>query len=106
MSIVDYAELAKARFDHATHRLALAEKIETQLCIVHNGGMFKATPDLISFLWSWPDDELVLKDLHNNPIKCNRKELETALREAYRYAMNAWLIEFDESKKVRKLTDV
>ena len=106
MSIVDFAELASARFDHAVHRKAMKERIEAQLVVAHGGGVFKATGDLISFLWSWPDDEIFLEDIYNNPIKCNRKELEEALREAYRYAMNSWHNEFVESKKVRKLTDV
>jgi hypothetical protein len=106
MSIVNYVDLANARFDHATHRLAMRERVEQQLCVSHSGGTFKATQELISFLACWHSDTIFLQDIYGNPIRCNRKELDAALREAYRVAMNAWHIEFEESKKVRKLADV
>jgi len=106
MSIVDYVELANARFDHATHRLAMRERTEQHLCVTHNGGVFKASPELISFLNCWEVDQIFLADLHDNPIEVDRKSLLTALREAYQVAMNAWYVEFEEYKKVRKLLNV
>jgi hypothetical protein len=106
MSIVDFAELASARFDHAVHRKAMKERIEAQLVVAHGGGVFKATPELISFLSIWEDDHVFLEDIYSNPVEVNRIQLLASLRGAYRYAMNAWHNEFVESKKVRKLADV
>ena len=107
MHTADLVELAKIKFDHALHRVTLREKIETQLCITHNGGMFKATKELICFvsLWDPTNPTLFLEDLYGNPIKCNREELKKQLEEAYQYAMNAWWVEFEEMKRVRKISD-
>lgn len=99
-------ELAELRFTHATFRKSLREKIEAQLAVAHNGGLFKATPELISFLSCWADDEIFLEDLYSNPIKCNRKELLFAIKEAYQFAMNAWHVEFEASKNIRKIPRV
>jgi hypothetical protein len=93
--------LADAKFKHALFRKNLRERIESQLSVAHGGGLFKASPELISFLHCWTDAELVIEDLYNNPIKCNRVQLLTALKEAYQFALNAWNIDFENSKKIR-----
>ena len=41
------AELSRLRIDQQTSKLALAERIEQQLLVTHNGGLFKSSPDLI-----------------------------------------------------------
>lgn len=96
-------DLAEMRFTHATYRKNLRERIEGQLVVAHNGGLFKASPDLISFLSCWDNDELVIEDAYHNPILCNRSELLTKIKEAYQFAMNAWHVEFEKSKTIRKL---
>lgn len=95
--------LAELRFAHATFRKNLQERLEGQLSVAHNGGLFKATPELISFLHCWDTDEIFLEDVYHNPIKCNRLLLLSHLQEAYQFAMNAWHIDFEASKKLRKL---
>lgn len=108
MDIQDIKALAERRFDHAAYRLRLREQIQTQLVITHAGGMFKATPELISFvsLWDPKNPLLFLEDIHGNPIKCDRETLKRDLEEAYQYAMNAWHQEFESSKKIRRGKDV
>lgn len=108
MDIQNIKDLAERRFDHAVYRLRLREQIQTQLIITHNGGMFKATPELISFvsLWDPQTPDLFLEDIHGNPIKCNRTVLKKELEEAYQYAMNAWHQEFESSKKIRRGKDI
>lgn len=108
MEITDIKELAERRFDHAQYRIRLREQIQTQLIVTHNGGMFKATPELISFvsLWDPRNPDLFLEDIHGNPIRCNRETLKRDLEEAYQYAMNAWHQEFEASKKIRKGKDI
>ena len=96
-------QLADLRFAHATYRKNLQERVESQLSVAHNGGLFKASPELISFLHCWDEDEVFLEDSFNNPIKCERLSLLSQLKEAYQFAMNAWHIDFEASKKVRKL---
>lgn len=93
--------LATSKFNHALFRKNLKERIETQLAVPHSGGLFKATPELISFLHCWTDDDLVLEDLYHNPIKCNRVKLLEALKDAYQFALNSWYNDFENSKKIR-----
>ena len=106
MDINDLKSLAESRFDHALHRRVLRERIQSQLIVTHNGGQFKATKTLLSFLNVWEDDTIVIEDLHKNPIQINRSQLLTELKQAYQFAMNAWLQEFEESKRIRKGKDV
>lgn len=99
-------ELAISKFDHLLYRKNLQEKIEAQLCVTHNSGMFKATPELISFLHCWDSDFIVLEDAFHNPVLCDRPALLVDLKQAYQFAMNAWQIEFEQSKKIRKGSNV
>lgn len=71
--------------------------------MAHNGGLFKSTPELISFLHCWTGDDIVIEDSYHNPIRINRSALLAELKQAYQFAMNAWLVDFDASKKIRKI---
>ena len=106
MDINDLKSLAESRFDHALHRKVLRERIHGQLIVTHNGGQFKATKTLLSFLTIWDDEVIIVEDIHKNPIQINRPQLLAELKQAYQYAMNAWHQEFEESKKIRKGRDV
>jgi hypothetical protein len=100
-------ELADAKFKHALYRKNLRERIEAQLAVAYNGGLFKATPELMGFLWMWPSNEMVLEDVYHNPIKIDDKvKLLLQLEEAYQFAMNAWHVDFEESKKIRNATQL
>jgi hypothetical protein len=105
-NITEFKNLADSKFEHALYRKNLQERIEAQLAVAHNGGLFKATPELITFLDCWREIEVVIKDEYNNPIKCNRHTLLADIKQAYQFAMNAWLVEFEESKKIRKSNNV
>jgi hypothetical protein len=103
MDVDELKTLADNKFNHALHRKNLRERIEAQLVVTHNGGLFKATQTLIAFLHAWEEDKIFLEDEYHNPIKCNRVELLKSLKEAYQFALNQWHIDFEESKKIRKL---
>ena len=99
--------LAKTKFDHILFRKNLRERIEAQLSVAYNGGLFKATPELMAFLWMWPENEMVLEDAYHNPIKIDDKvKLLLQLEEAYQFAMNAWHVDFENSKKIRNASNV
>ena len=53
-------EFTQLKIDQQASKLALSERIEQQLLITHNGGLFKATTELISFLSVWDADELFI----------------------------------------------
>ena len=104
--VTELKNLADSKFEHALYRKNLQEKIEAQLVVTHNGGLFKATPELISFVSCWLSPDIYLVDEHKNPIKCDRVILLQDLTHAYQFAMNAWHKEFEESKKIRKGSNV
>jgi hypothetical protein len=103
MNIESLKNLADERFNHALYRKNIKERIEPQLVVTHNNGLFKATQHLIAFLNAWDDGEIFLEDEYNNPIKCDRLKLLSELKEAYQFAMNQWHNDFESSKKIRKL---
>lgn len=94
-------EHSRARFEHATARRTLKEKYQARLHFGYNGGMFKATPDMISFLNLYGSATIVIEDLYENPIKVNAKELCQLMQERWQEQMNAWLIEYDQISKNR-----
>jgi len=89
--------------DYQTNKHILREKIQTDLHVPYNSGLFKVTPELIAFLNSWDSDELFLEDTYQNPIKINRKELLNKCREHYQMVMNTWHYQHEEIRRARKV---
>lgn len=108
MNTSEIRAIADQRFEHALFRKNLRERIEAQLAVAHNGGMFKASKELICFvsLWEETNSDLFIEDMYGNPIKCNCSDLKKKLIEAYQFAMNAWHVDFEKSKKIRNATHV
>jgi len=89
--------------DFQINKKALREKIQTDLHITHNGGMFKITPELYAFIKTWPDDEMYLEDIYQNPIKIDKKEFLLTAQQHYQLVMNQWHNEYHELRKIRKI---
>jgi hypothetical protein len=89
--------------DYQINKQILREKIQTDLHFACNGGLFKATPELIAFLNCYDLYEMVIEDTYQNPIRVNREELLELARQHYQMAMNAWHIKHEELKRVRKI---
>jgi hypothetical protein len=85
---------ARARFEHGVARKNLREKYQAKLTFGHCGGMFSATPDMIVFLSLHGDQDIVIKDLYDNPIRVNAKELFEIMKTRHQEQMNAWLNEY------------
>jgi hypothetical protein len=93
---------SRARFDHAAAKRTLKEKYQGKLTFAHNGGMFKASPELIVFLKSCGSNiDLVMLDLYENPVRVNVVELTRLTEERYREQMNAWLVEYEQLSRKR-----
>jgi hypothetical protein len=101
MNSQEIYEYSRARFDHATARKVLREKYEAKLIFAHNGGLFKATPELLAFVQTWPIDEMYLADVYQNPIKLDRQVFLVQAQQHYQEQMNAWHNEFEELSKNR-----
>ena len=91
--------------DYQVNRRILREKIQTDLHFAYNGGLFKATPELILFSSSWPKTtELYLEDTYQNPIHIPDPEFFAEQgRECYAKVMNRWHQEHDKLRKLRKI---
>jgi hypothetical protein len=89
--------------DYQVNKRILREKIQTDLQVAYNGGLFKVTPELIAFLAAWDSDELFLEDTYQNPIKIKREEFLTLCQQHYQMVMNEWHIQHDELKRTRKV---
>lgn len=92
---------AKARFNHNSAKEYLREKYEAKLLIAEQGGLWKADQQTIAFLSAFNNDELVLIDTFDNPVKVNRKELVTKLTDIYWAVMNEWHNEWKELESKR-----
>ena len=89
--------------NYQVNKRILREKIQTDLHVPYNGGLFKVSPELIAFLNSWDSDELFLEDTYQNPIKINRSEFLTICKQQYQMVMNTWHIQHEEIRRARKV---
>lgn len=89
--------------DFQINKRILREKIQTDLHMTHNGGMFKITPELLAFVKTWPVDELYLEDVYENPIKIDRQTFLVTAQQHYQTVMNTWHQEYENLKKIRKI---
>ena len=98
--ITDQIRLAT---DYQTNKRILREKIQTDLHVPFNGGLFKVTPELIAFLSTWTDATLYLEDTYENPIEVQREEFLALCCAHYQQVMNIWQIQHADLKRIRKV---
>jgi len=101
---MDHESLTKkirARFDHEQHRRVLKEKYQARMIFGWNGGMFRASPEMISFLSLYDDQRIVIQDLYDNPVEVNAQELCCLMRSRLQEQMSAWHSEYQQSKQQR-----
>lgn len=92
---------AKARYNHQQSRVALLSKYSAELTITYSGGLWEVTPELIAFVSALEDDEVILQDSYDNPIKVNRKEILELLKTKYNTVMLEWYTEHQALSKLR-----
>ena len=89
------------RFDHEAAKQTLREKYEAKLLFAHQGGMFRAGPELIILLNSYDTREMVILDEFGNPTKVTRLALLDEAKQRYQEQLNAWLVELNEISRQR-----
>jgi hypothetical protein len=92
---------ARARFDHATAKRVLREKYEAKMIFAHDGGMWRAGPELINILATVPPGDAVLLDLYETPVQVRPEELRGIAMTRWQEQMNAWLAEHNKLSKKR-----
>ena len=70
---------AKARFAHNSAKDYLKEKYNAKLLVAEQGGLWRADQETISFLTSFLNEEVVLMDTFDNPVKVNRQDKKDKL---------------------------
>jgi hypothetical protein len=92
---------AKARFNHNSAKAQLKDKYDGKFIVAEQGGLWKATPEIISFLSVMDDNFIILIDNFNNPIQVNREQLLTILKNTYNKVMLEWYNEWKEVETIR-----
>jgi hypothetical protein len=91
----------KARFSHNAAKAYLKDKYQSKLIAANQGGLWVANLETITSLSTFGDDEMILIDSFNNPVKVNRKELREKLELTYSTVMAEWHSEWMELEKKR-----
>lgn len=92
---------AKARFNHNSAKAYIKDKYESKLIVAEQGGLWKATPELISFLAISDKQFIVILDNYSNPVRVDREQLLTKLDKTYHYTMEQWYNEWKELENKR-----
>lgn len=95
------AAQVRSRFEHSAARRTIKEKYQAKMIFGWNGGMFRATPEMITFLSLYGDERVVVQDLYETPVEVNARELCDIMRSRLQEQMNAWLIEHEELNRKR-----
>jgi LEA14-like dessication related protein len=92
---------AKSRFNHNSAKAYLKDKYDSKLIVAEQGGLWKATPELIGFLATNANDLVILVDNFKNPVQVNRIKLYEVLSKTYSDAMDSWFKEWKELESKR-----
>jgi hypothetical protein len=93
----------KTATDYQVNRRILREKIQSDLQLTYNGGLFTVTPALLAFLSSWPIDDLIIEDAYQNPIQIDKQIFLVQCQQHYYRVMNTWHEQHAELKLTRKI---
>lgn len=96
----DLVKRIRKRFDHQQARAVLKETYQAKMIFAHNGGMWRAGPELIN-LCTACDTNAVLLDIYDTPVQVNTDELKTQAMQLWQEQMNAWHSEYEEMSKQR-----
>ena len=91
----------KARFNHNLAKDYLRDKQESKLIFADQGGLWKATLELLTFLRTSNDNTVVLLDTYNNPLFINRKQILEKAENVYLSVMSDWANEWKELERKR-----
>jgi len=94
---------ARARFNHNSAKAQLKDKYDGKLIVADQGGLWKADKETINFLYHThlTQQEVILIDTFNNPVKVNALALYQKLNDVYNTTMHQWYNEWTELEKKR-----
>jgi len=92
---------AKARFNHNAAKAQLKDKYDGKFIVADQGGLWKATPELIAFLNAVDDNFVIIIDNFDNPVQVKREDLLRVLQDTYQKVMLEWYKEWKELESKR-----
>ena len=92
---------AKARFNHNSAKAQLKDKYDGKFIVAEQGGLWKATPELIATLNAFDDNFIIMIDNFDNPVNVNREQLLSVLKDTYNKVMLEWYKEYKELETKR-----
>jgi hypothetical protein len=92
---------AKARFNHNSAKTYLKDKYDSKFIVADQSGLWRANLEIINFLNSSTDEQVILIDTFNNPVKVNRTSLLYKLADTYKNVMEEWHNEWADLEKKR-----
>ena len=101
MNTDDLISHSRARFDHVAAKRILREKYEARMIFAHDGGMWRAGPELLNLLATVPPGDAVLLDLYETPVQIRPEELRGLAMQRWQEQMNAWLVEHETNNQKR-----
>lgn len=90
----------KARFNHNSAKDYLKDKYESKLVFADQGGLWKASSEMLSFLRT-SKPNTVLIDTYNNPVKVDTAILLEKAESLYDSVMTEWADEWKELERKR-----
>jgi len=92
---------AKARFNHNSAKAQLKDKYDGKFIVAEQGGLWKASPELIAVLSAFDDNFIVLIDNFDNPVEVKREDLLKVIKDTYQKVMLEWYKEWKEVESKR-----
>jgi hypothetical protein len=71
------------------------------MIFAHDGGMWRAGPELLNILATMPPGDAVLLDLYETPVQVRPEELRGIAMTRWQEQMNVWLAEHNKLSKKR-----
>ena len=96
-------EEIKQATDVRNNLLVLKEKICSDLHVAYDNGVFKVSAELLAFLATWPDSEIVVVDSYDSPHVVDRLEFLGICQQHYQKVMNRWHQQHAAIKLQRKI---
>lgn len=91
----------KARFNHNLAKEYLKDKYDSKLIFAEQGGLWKASPELLTFLNSSTDETVIILDNYQNPVEAKRTLLLDKTKEVYNSVMQEWSTEWKQLESKR-----
>ena len=106
MTIEQLQQQAQLSFQFEVAKTVLQTRMQDRLSVSYRDGFFTVTKEQINFLDLLGNQEVVIIDSYNTPIKVNAHELLTLMFQRYHEIMNEWLEEYNKLSKIRSAKNV